>query len=67
MKGYHQVHFKEKHDRICWGKLHFTTQNYILDYALHQKLFECKFCTINYDIYYTLHIDINFTCFFLKR
>ena len=26
-------------------KLHFTTQNYIFDYILHPKIFECIFCT----------------------
>lgn len=42
------------------GKLHFTILNYTLDYILHSKLFECTFCTINYDLYYTVHFDINF-------
>ena len=37
-------------------KLHFTT----LDYTLYSKLFECMFCTLNYDSYYTLHPDVKF-------
>ena len=41
-------------------KLHFTTLNYTPNYILHHKLFECRFCTINYDIWYTLHLDIKF-------
>ena len=41
-------------------KLHFTTLNYILDYSLHHKLFDCMFCTSNYDHYYNLHPDVKF-------
>ena len=44
------------------GNYIFTTQNYTLNYTVHHKLFECKFCILNYDICYTMHIDINFTC-----
>ena len=41
---------------IYLEKLHFTILNYTSDYTLHPKLFECMFCTINYDHCYT------FTC-----
>ena len=44
-----------------WGKLHFTTLNYALDYTLHHKLFECTVYTLNYDPCCTLHPDVNFT------
>ena len=49
-----------------WGKLHFTTLNYPLDYTLHSKLFDCTFCTLNYHIYHALHPDVIFTVIFTK-
>ena len=42
------------------GKLHFITLNYTLNYTLYHKLFECMFCTLNYDPYYTLHLEVKF-------
>ena len=30
-------------------------------YTLHPKLFECMFCTLNYDICYTLHSYVKFS------
>ena len=41
-------------------ELHFTTLNFILDYTLHPKFFECTFFTLNYDRCYNLHPDIKF-------
>ena len=49
-----------------WGKLHFTTLNYPLDYTLHSKLFDCTFCTLNYHIYHVLHPGVIFTVIFTK-
>ena len=43
------------------GKLHFITLNYISFYTLDPKLFECIFCTLNYDHCYILHIVIKFS------
>ena len=43
------------------GKLHFITLNYISFYTLDPKLFECIFCTLNYDHCYILHIVIEFS------
>ena len=43
------------------GKLYFITLNYILNYTLHLKLFECMVCTLNYDHCYTLHPNVSFT------
>ena len=45
---------------IMLGELHFTILNYMLDYILYRKLFECKFCTLNYDFSYTLHPNVKF-------
>jgi len=45
---------------IGLGKLHFITLNYISYYPLHSKLFECTFRTLNYNLSYTLHLDIKF-------
>ena len=42
------------------GELHFITLNYISDYTLHHKLFECTFSILNYEPYYTLHPDVKF-------
>lgn len=42
------------------GKLYSITLNCIIDYTLHFKLFESTFCYLNYDHYYTLHLNINF-------
>ena len=42
------------------GELYFTILNYTLNYTFHHKLFERTFCTINYNICYTLHPDIKF-------
>ena len=42
------------------GKLRFTNLNYTSDYTLDHKLFECMFCTLNYDPYYTLHLEVKF-------
>ena len=49
---------------IFWGKLHFITLNYALDYTLHPKLFDCTFCTINYHTYHTLHPGVIFAVIF---
>ena len=43
------------------GKLHFITLNYILNYTLHPKLFECTLCILNYDLCYILHPNVSFT------
>ena len=43
-----------------WEKLHFTSLNYTTYYTLYSKLFDCIFCTLNYDICYTLHPYIKF-------
>ena len=48
-------------------KLHFTTLNYISDYTLHSKLFECTFCTINYDHCHILHPDVKFSVNFDEK
>ena len=29
-------------------------------YTMHPKLFECMFCILNYDICYSLHLDVKF-------
>ena len=63
-KGITKCSRKRNMTGFVGGGLHFTTQNYTSNYTLHHKLFECKFCTLNYDICYTLHIDINFTVMF---
>ena len=42
------------------GELHFTILNYTLNYTFHHKLFKRTFCTLNYNICYTLHPDIKF-------
>ena len=34
--------------------------NYTPNYTLNHKLFECMFCTLNYDLCYTLLSDIKF-------
>ena len=34
---------------------------------LHLKLFECIVCTLNYDSYYTLYLDVSFTIKFDKN
>ena len=70
-----KIYLKKKNERVSlsalqretWqdllgGNYIFTTQNYTLNYTLHHKLFECKFCTLNYNICYTMRSDINFTC-----
>ena len=44
-------------------KLHLTFLNYILDYTLYLKLFECIFWTLNYYTYNTLHPIV---CFIVK-
>ena len=41
-------------------KLHFIALKYILNYTLHPKLFECMFCTLNYNYCYTLYLDVKF-------
>ena len=41
-------------------KLHCIILNYTQNYILHFKLFEYTYCTISYDFYYILHIDIKF-------
>ena len=33
-------------------------------HSLHHKLFKCTVCTLNYDIYYTLHPTVSFTVIF---
>ena len=53
-RPYKDVHIKMK-------KLHFITLNYILNYILYLKLFECTLCIINYHNYHTLHSYITFT------
>jgi len=51
-------------DDYCMNRileeLHFITLNYILDYILFYKLFECTFYTLNYDYCYILHPNIKF-------
>ena len=42
-------------------KLHFITLNYTLNYTLYPKLFECIFCTLNYEHCYILQSDIKFS------
>ena len=41
-------------------KLHFIILNYTLNYTLHAKLFECTFCTKNYDSCYILYPNVKF-------
>ena len=48
------MHFKSL------GKLRFTNLNYTSDYTLHPKFFKCMFFILNYDPYYTLHLDVKF-------
>ena len=57
----HNILGFNKQINIFWEKLHFTILNYTLNYILHRKLFECTFCSLNYDPCYTLHPDVNFT------
>ena len=47
-----------------FGKLHFITLNYALDYILHPKLSDCTFCTINYHTYHTLYPGVIFAVIF---
>lgn len=45
---------------INFGKLHFTTLKYVLNYTLYHKLFKYIICTLNYDFCYTLHPNVSF-------
>ena len=47
-------------------KLHFIILNYVLEYILHLKLFDCTLYILNYHIYHTLHSDIIFIVIFNK-
>ena len=42
------------------GELHFIILNYAINYTLHHKLFKYTFCTIVYDLCYTLHPNVKF-------
>ena len=55
------------HDTIHIFKNYFATVfsvfskiSYIQMNPLHSKLFECTFCTLNYNPCYTLHLNIKF-------
>ena len=45
----------------CLEKLHFTILNYTTYYILHSKIFKYTFCTSNYELCYTSHLDVKFS------
>ena len=44
----------------CSEKLHFTNLNYTTFYILYSQIFKYMFCTPNYELCYTLHLDVKF-------